>query len=223
MTDDIQEEEESTFVVYESVPVIKQSADEEQLSLLVHRFNNGDSYAFERLFEHVTPCIKQVISRFVYNYDDAQDLTQEVAINLYNALPGFRNDCKVLTFVYRVAFNVCINCKKRLTRTPQTFTEISSADNVEVVENKVSVNPHSTPEHDYMRKEKDTALHALISSLEPNFRAVLVMTDVCGMSQQEIADILRIPLNTVKTRQKRAREQMKKKILSNRELFGRVG
>ncbi len=148
---------------------------------------------------------------------------QEVAIQLLRALPRFRSECQVSTFIYRVTLNVCMNCKKRWAHTPLTFTDIAFADTDEPCDRTLSVPPYPTPEHAFIQREREEVLHALIYSLDPKFRAVLVLTDICGMSQQEIAQIMQTPLNTVKTRQKRARDAMRKKILARQELFDRVG
>lgn len=198
------------------------SADEQQLSMLVHRLQAGDRYALATLLDLVTPCISPIISRFVWNHADAQDIMQEVALQLYRALPNFRAECQVLTFVYRVTLNVCMNCKKRITRQPVTFTDLTSPDNTEQLDSRISSSSVSTPEHINATREREEALRLMIYKLDPKFRAVLIMTDICGMSQQEIAEILHAPLNTIKSRQKRAREAMKKQILAQRELFGRV-
>jgi len=213
----------SVSTALEAVSPTTKMADEDRLTVLVRRFQNGDGYAFEALRDFVTPMVTPVISRFVRNHADAQDTMQDVAIQLYRSLPRFRGECQVSTFIYRVTLNVCMNCKKRLARNPLTFTDLSSPDSDDSFDVLLPSDPHHTPERACVSREREGMLHALIFGLDPRLRAVLVLTDVCGMSQQEIADILRAPLNTVKTRQKRARDAMQKKILAHRELFGRIG
>ena len=209
--------------VFEAFPPDDKFVEEERLAALVRRFQHGERYAFEALHDQVTPLVTPIISRFVRNHADAQDVMQEVALQLCRSLPRFRGECRVATFIYRVTLNVCLNCKKRLARNPLTFTDLSSPDNDEAFDARIPAPPRHAPERANISREREEMLHTLILGLDPKFRTVLILTDVCGMSQQEIADILQTPLNTVKTRQKRAREAMRNKILSHRELFDRTG
>jgi RNA polymerase sigma-70 factor (ECF subfamily) len=194
--------------------------EEERLLALVHRFRAGEIYAFDALLEQLTPRMMPVISRFVADRDDADDALQEVSIQLYRALPRFRGECKISTFAYRISANVCMNLKQRNARYPRRFTDLSSAEDPDARAEKLFAGDlDATPERLLVIRAGQQMLREAVSSLNPKFREVFVLADLCEFSYEEIADITNAPVNTVRTRLKRAREAMRKKIFLHRELF----
>ncbi|HEY3378710.1 MAG TPA: sigma-70 family RNA polymerase sigma factor [Armatimonadota bacterium] len=202
------------------VLAVSRIAEEERLGLLVRRFHNGDTYAFDALLALISSRVMPMISRFVRDHDDAQDAFQEVAFQLYRSLPRFRGECKVSTFAYRITINVCLNVRKRLARKPSSCMDMSAPENESLLAAILPCGLDETPERRLLRKERQRMLHDAIQSLPPQFREAIVLADACGMKYEEIAEVSNSPVNTVRTRLKRAREAMRKKINNNRELFG---
>ena len=194
-------------------------ADDERLLALAERLRAGDRYAFDALLELLTPRLLSIISRFVRNRVDAQDTLQEVAIQLFRSLPRFRGECRLTTFIYRVTLNVSMNVKKRVERGPLTFSDLSDADNEFGA--TLSAAADARPEHRLLSGERQRLLHAAIFTLNPQFRAVFVLADICGMKYDEIAEIMRSPIGAVRSRLHRARAALREKILASRELFDR--
>ena len=206
-------------LVMEKKTVESKDIDDENLTLLFHRFKNGDQYAFKLIIDAVTPMIRPLISRLVWNFADAEDILQDVALQLYISLPRFRGDCKMTSFIYRVTINICMNSQKRLARNPLNFIDLPTSTGDESFNAFYPSQRHYTPEESCLRSEREALIHSFILRISPKYRVILVLSDINKMNQQEIADILHLPLGTVKSRQKRARDQMKQLILANRELF----
>jgi RNA polymerase sigma-70 factor (ECF subfamily) len=197
-------------------------SDERQLAGLLERFRRGDVAAFEALLPLVTPLINTLISRLIRNHADAQDAAQEIAIELYRALPRYRGDCAVSTYVYRVAFNICLRCRKRLDRNPLPFTDLTAADDdAPAVDFPAPVG--ADPAHAAVSHARLARLHAIILHLPPQFCQAFILRDVLGFSLEESAGILACPVDTVKTRLHRARKALQQQIRDERELFGGMG
>ena len=202
----------------EERPLAGRLADEERLVELARRFARGDQHAFTAFFTAITPRILPLISRFTCNRDDAEDTLQDVAIQLFSALPRFRGDSLMITFVYRVVVNVGLTWKKRHARLPVTFTDMTDPDQdspFEVLPGKA----YEQPERMLFVREQQDLLHEAIVHLPPQFRAVLVLADLCQLSYEEIAAIQCAPVGTVRSRLHRARGMLQEKILAKRELF----
>ncbi|OPZ86083.1 MAG: ECF RNA polymerase sigma-E factor [bacterium ADurb.Bin429] len=194
-------------------------ADDERLCDLARRYQAGEKAAFELLLSAVMPSITGMISRFFWNRADVEDVTQEVIVEMMKSLHRFRGESKLSTFIYRLAFNTCMKEKKKMLRLPRTFTELTAPDG-EPFEMTLPTRDGEQPARACISREQQCCLHTAMAGLSLPFRAALLLVDACGMSYEETAAIMHSPLNTVRTRVKRARDAMKKIILAHRELFG---
>lgn len=194
-------------------------SDEERLTRWARRVGEGDNLAFDALFAHVTPRMLPVISRFARDREDAQDMLQEVAIQLFRALPKFRGECLLTTFIYRITLNVCMNTRKRQTSRAIPFSDFAGEDDAAPFDDRLSGSAWEEPPARLINRERREALHAAIYSLAPQFRAVFVLAELEGLKYEEIAAIMRSPIGVVRSRLHRARQALRKKILAQRELF----
>jgi len=185
---------------------------------LIRRVQQGDGVAFDRLVELHAPRVYNLAYRMLGNAEDAQDVAQEAFLRIYDALPKFRGEASFTTWMYRIVTNVCHDELSRRRRRPPALTELEPEDG-EAAAPDEQLTTGETAEDSMLRRERTRALHEAIAALPPPFRAVLVLYDLQGFSYDEIAEMLRVNLGTVKSRLNRARNLLREKICHERELF----
>lgn len=184
---------------------------------LARRVQQGDDGAFDRLVELCAPRIYNLAYRLLSDPEDARDAAQDVFIRVYQALPAFKWDAAFSTWLYRIATNVCYDELKRRRRYPLAFSELSEpGEDDSTLDHAAS---SDTTEELLLRREQQRTLEEAIATLPEHFRLVLVLYDLQGLSYQEIAEILRQNLGTVKSRLNRARHLLREKLATQRELF----
>ena len=171
---------------------------------------------FRKLFEDFQPKIYRYLTRIV-GEDEADDLTQEVFVRVSKALMDFRGEAKLSTWIYRIATNVAID---RL-RSPSYRLNVRQGDleltvdrELEgVVERDVWTGERvPTVEQALVRKQMNECIRSFIEGLPEHYRLVLVLADLEGLRNKEIAEILDISLNTVKIRLHRARQKLRAEL-----------
>lgn len=170
--------------------------------------------SFDAVVELYGRRIFNVIYRLVGDYDDAEDLTQETFVNAYRAYDRFRGDSAVYTWLYRIAVNVCKNRFKQERRSSRLRME--SLDEPVMGEEgpmqrevpDESLNPLRAVES----RELQDVIHRAIQELPPEYRVPIVLRELQELSYAEIAEIMQIPVDTVKTRIFRARGLLRNKL-----------
>jgi len=167
---------------------------------IVNEAAKGDIKAFESIYREYFEFVANVVLRIVKHTDDAEDVAQEVFMTIYRNLKTFRGESALKTWIYRIAINTAINHAKKLSR---EFRQILEHGNDKAV-------AHSPPEdEDAIKNQENKKMIArLLDALNPDQRACIVLRNLEGLSYQEIAENLNIPINTVRSRIKRAREAM---------------
>src|SRR3989337_2110332 len=160
----------------------------------------GDIKAFESIYREYFEFVANVVLRIVKHTDDAEDVAQEVFMTIYKNLKTLRGESALKTWICRIAINTAINHAKKLSR---EFRQILEHGNDKAV-------AHSPPEdEDAIKNQENKKMIArLLDALNPDQRACIVLRNLEGLSYQEIAENLNIPINTVRSRIKRAREAM---------------
>lgn len=184
---------------------------------LIRRVQQGDDGAFDRLVELYTARVYNLAYRMLGNTEDAHDVAQDAFLRAYDALPRFRGDAQFSTWLYRIVVNVCHDELSRRKRRPSPLTELEPEHTETPTAEPAAPD---TTEDAVLRGERQRALHAAIAELPMPFRAVLVLYDLQGFSYEEMADILRVNIGTIKSRLNRARNLLREKIRPQRELFG---
>lgn len=158
---------------------------------LVERIQTGDQQAFERLLDAYETRVYRLALRFTGNETDAEDLTQEVFVGVYRGLARFRGDSALGTWIYRVAMNHCLEYrrKRRLDQIPLD-EELMLA----------SRDWHADPVQCADKQELSQRVEAAINSLSPLHRDVVVLHELQGLTYQEVAATLDVPVGTVKSR-----------------------
>ncbi len=166
----------------------------------------------ERFEEFITPYERSVYFtclRILSNREDAQDCAQEALLRAFKYFDSFNYQSKPSTWLYRIAYNCCMDFIKKRGNT----ISLDDLNNEEIEDDGPSL---------YLRieeSERKRLLKEAIKELPELFRPPIVLCDLQGLSYQEAADIMDIPLGTLKSRINRARNRLKKILLKNRELF----
>ncbi|MCG9968028.1 sigma-70 family RNA polymerase sigma factor [Pelotomaculum terephthalicicum JT] len=190
-----------------------QPADE----ILIERSKNGDMDAFEQLVHRYENKVYTVAYRFIGNHADASDLAQDTFLRLYHALPSFRGESSFMTWLYRITANVCRDEIRRRQKYHFVSLDNETENNGDHIMSRVSGRTPS-PEEVVEQKEFNGMIQECIDSLNKEHRLILIMREVQGFSYEEIADILKCSLGTVKSRLSRARQAFKEKFNDRREL-----
>ncbi len=173
---------------------------------------DGDPAAFEELVRRLSPAIYRLAFSMMGNEHDAKDAVQETFIKVFQALPHFRGESAVATWVTRIAANTC----KDMLRAQGRY-QLVSADDEELFFEIPDGTP--SPEEAAITKEQKEMVRLAVNSLPTEHKLVITLCDLQGFSYMEAAQILDCPLGTLKSRLYRARACLLKKFLQNRELF----
>ncbi|MFH0827066.1 MAG: RNA polymerase sigma factor [Candidatus Omnitrophota bacterium] len=167
---------------------------------VLERVCNGDMGAFEQIYKAFRSFVYNVALRITRNSADAEEVTQDVFMKIYRNLKRFEFRSSFRTWVYRIAMNTAINQYRRSRR------EEGGRVDYESVAGELA-SEHSTVE-DLIEKDNEDRLKVLLERLNPKQKACLVLRELQGFSYAEIAATLKIPVNTVRTRLKRARQAL---------------
>lgn len=173
----------------------------------VKRLKDGDAAEFERL---VRTCEKRVYNlalRYTNNEADAADISQEVFLRVYRALPDFKEESSVTTWVYRITINTAIDLTRKKTRRRENSLSGYGEDD-ETPERDI-IDESFSPEMQYEKTELREAIGTAIAGLSEEHRKIIIMRDVDGMSYSEIGEILSLGEGTVKSRLFRARDRLR--------------
>jgi len=183
---------------------------------LVSRVQKGDSRAFDLLVLKYQHKIFGLISRYVRDADEVQDVAQEAFIKAYKALPNFRGDSAFYTWLYRIAINTAKNyLVSRARRPPGSDVEIEDAEYFEAGGRLREI---ETPESALFGAELKEVVEGAISGLPEDLRTAVTLREFDGLSYEDIADIMDCPVGTVRSRIFRAREAID--VLVRKQMSG---
>ena len=180
-------------------------ADREIDQQLVERAQRGDKRAFDLLVAKYQRKLGRLLSRFIRDPAEVEDVAQEAFIKAYRALPSFRGDSAFYTWLYRIGINTAKNYLVALGRRAPTVTEFDS-DEAESFEDGEQLRDINTPESMLMSKEIGSTVNAAMEDLPEELRTAITLREIEGLSYEEIASIMNCPIGTVRSRIFRARE-----------------
>ena len=160
----------------------------------------------------------QLVSRYLNNAAEVEDVTQEAFIKAYRALPSFRGDSAFYTWLYRIAANAAKNYLVAMGRRPSSDMAL---DALEVFDVPGRLKDHESPDEVIMGEQLQALISRTIEELPVELRAALTLREFEGLSYEEIADVLECPIGTVRSRIFRAREAIDIKVA--RQLQGNEG
>ncbi|MGA7595348.1 MAG: RNA polymerase sigma factor RpoE [Gallionella sp.] len=172
---------------------------------LVERVQRGDKHAFDLLVTKYQRKLGRLISRFVRDPAEAEDVTQDAFIKAYRALPGFRGESAFYTWLYRIGINTAKNHLLANKRRAPTSTPFDAEDS-ESFEDAGLLREVNTPENELMSKQVVGVVQASLQQLPEDLRSALTLREIEGLSYEEIAIVMDCPIGTVRSRIFRARE-----------------
>jgi len=148
--------------------------------------------------------IMKVLSRYVRDPSEVQDLAQEAFIKAYRALPKFRGDSAFYTWLYRIAINTAKNFIVAQGRRPPN--DDIEATEAEQYEGESALKDYASPERETLRDEIRETVFKAIDALPEDLKTAITLRELEGMSYEEIAEAMDCPIGTVRSRIFRARE-----------------
>lgn len=185
---------------------------------LVERAQRGDKRAFDLLVVKYQRKLARLLSQFIHDAAEVEDVTQETFIKAYRSLSSFRGDSAFYTWLYRIGINAAKNflvAQKRRASTTTNEFDIEVAENFEEGSQLRELN---TPENELMSKQIAQTVHQALQALPEELRSAITLREIEGLSYEEIASIMDCPTGTVRSRIFRAREAIADKLQSVMEI-----
>lgn len=178
---------------------------------LVQRVQKGDKSAFDLLVRKYQHKVVKLVSRYLRNPTDAEDVAQETFIKAYRALPQFRGDSAFYTWLYRIAINTAKNALVSRDRNPVEFDldmqQVEASNSMQA-----RLADPETPENLLQTEEIRETVNRAIEALPEDLRTAIVLREVEGLSYEDIALAMDCPVGTVRSRIYRAREAVDRKL-----------
>ena len=170
---------------------------------------NGNVEDFSLLVGKYQLKITNLCLRYTKNYHDAEEVAQESFIRAYKSISKFRFDSKFYSWLHRIAVNCSLNYinSKEKTKEKETITE-----NTGLIDTRTS---DDNPDDYYDLDELSEKMNKVFESLSSQLRDIVIMSDIEGLSYEEISHKIGIPIGTVRSRLHRARDLMQKVIKEN--------
>lgn len=169
---------------------------------LIEQALKGHSEAFGQLVLRYQDRLFNTVFHVVGHAEDARDIVQEAFVQAFLKLDTFRHHSKFYTWLYRIAFNVAMTHRRR-SRPTVSIDRMKEAGNMEMPDNE------DTPAESLERKERCWRIRHAIAELAEEYRAVLVLREIDGCCYETIAEVLELPVGTVRSRLHRARMQLR--------------
>src|SRR5262245_29517573 len=172
---------------------------------LVERAQRGDKKAFELLVAKYQRKLARLLSRFIRDPAEVEDVAQDAFIKAYRALPQFRGDSAFYTWLYRIGVNTAKNYLVSQGRRPPSSTEKDNEE-AETFDDADALRDINTPESILLSKEIATTVNAAMAKLPEELRTAISLREIEGLSYDEISEVMNCPIGTVRSRIFRARE-----------------
>jgi RNA polymerase sigma-70 factor, ECF subfamily len=172
---------------------------------------------FEQIYKQFQPRIHRYLTRLT-GVKDAEDLTQDVFMKVNKALPAFRNEALLSTWIYKIATNAAIDKARSGSLKEETIREsgLEEADLAAIAgQNDYRRAASGSVEDQVVRSEMTECIRRYVAALPGNYRSVVILSELEGLKDSEIASVLELSLSTVKIRLHRAREKLKQVLAAN--------
>jgi RNA polymerase sigma-70 factor (ECF subfamily) len=170
----------------------------------------GDPASFGELVSRYQNRLYNTVFRLVSNAEDAADVVQEAFLHAYQSLHSFKGDALFFTWLYRIAVNSAITLKRKRR---SSMRLLAAADGTAV--EPADSSPTNQPSHFLEMAEEEKRVHAALQRLSTEHRVVLIMKDMEGQKYEEMAEILQVPIGTIRSRLHRARLELKEILESD--------
>lgn len=173
---------------------------------LVERVQQGDKSAFDLLVRKYQHRVIKLISRYVYDRSEVEDIAQESFIKAYRAIKNFRGDSAFYTWLYRISINTAKNFLTSQSRKPRSFD--IEGEGVENIEGNENLHEVDSPERKALAAEIGQTVNRVVAGLAEDLREAITLREIDGLSYEEIAKVMDCPIGTVRSRIFRAREAL---------------
>lgn len=186
-------------------------SDSNRDNLLIEQCLKGQQSSFSELIDKYKNLVFDLAYRMTYNLQDAEDISQEVFIRVYKSLYNFNPNYKFSTWLYQMTLNIC---RDRFRKGKIPSVSLDAPLNKDDQKDFSSIIPdnQNNPEDIIMGVEQTNFINALIASLSPKYREIIILRHLRDLSYEEMSKILNISLGSVKSRIFRARELLKNKL-----------
>lgn len=185
--------------------------------ILIRKSKKGDIDAFEELIRNYQKKSYNISLKMLKNPEDAMDVSQEALIKVYKSIKNFENKSSFSTWMYRIVVNTCLDFikknKKNLLYLDKPIETEEGNIKMEVIDD------YNTPENILEKKLTKKLVRDSINMLKDEYKSIIILRDMEGFSYEEISKILDIPIGTVKSRIKRARDNLKIIIINSEQYF----
>ncbi len=172
---------------------------------IIERVLSGETDAFEALVLEYQTVVYNLALRMTANPADAEDCAQEAFVKAYRSLASFRGDASFSSWLYRLTTNTCLD----LLRSRKRRGEVSLTDDSDETDAELDIPDETdTPETAAVRKETRETVRGALAKLPPDFRGVLLLRELGGLSYEEIGQQMNLEAGTVKSRIFRARKKL---------------
>ena len=186
-------------------------------SELIQQIINGNSDAFRAIVEKYQDSIFRTCMGFVHNKEDAEDLTQEVLVNVYQSLKNFKGQSTLSTWIYRIATNASLNFVRNKSKR-NIFQRIESILGFEKSkEIPQMASPNDNPEQLLIKKESNDRLFIILNSLPEKQRIAFTLSKYDDLSQHDISLVMDITEGAVESLLQRAKVNLQKKVTTFKE------
>ena len=184
--------------------------DNESDLALVERVQKGEKRAFDLLVRKYQHKVIGVISRYVSDWSECQDVAQDAFMRAYRAIAAFRGDSQFYTWMYKIATKTAKTHLVAQGRRPPAG-DIAIDDAVQL-DGGMRLKDRATPEHELMRQEIEQTVFATVEALPDDLKTAITLREVDGLSYEEIAEKMNCPIGTVRSRIFRARDAIDEKL-----------
>ena len=181
----------SVTAVAARLPVGVQHSQTQDEQKLVQRILAGDRQAFGDLLDTYETRVYRLALRFTGTVSDAEDVTQEIFLGVYKSITNFRGNAALGTWIYRIAMNHCLEFRRKRKLDSIPYDEELTLASHDWREN---------PEQSASKSELSAHVKAALNCLSPLHRDVIVLHELQGLTYQEVASALNVPVGTVKSR-----------------------
>jgi RNA polymerase sigma-70 factor (ECF subfamily) len=186
--------------------------------LLVTRMRNGDGAAVAELTERYGPRIHQLAMRYVKNWEDAEEVAQDVLLKVSRKIDAFRGDSALSSWIYRITFNTAMSRLRRLRHVRAADTPVGSAESFvgeDAASRPTTLEPadwSSLADDAVMRAEMRSRLVEALRTLPAVYRIPVLLRDINGLSTEEASAVLRVKPQTLKSRLHRGRLLLRERL-----------
>lgn len=190
----------------------KPRVSEEIIQKLVSMARDGNERAFEQLVSIYEKSVFNMAMYITHDREDALDVSQEVFVKLWQTIQNYRGEASLLTYLMTLTKNAAYDLERKKARHRTTSLTLENEDGETVELDLPDRSDEANPEQNYLRKEKIETVRRAINALDRDWREIIIMRDINGMSYAEISGATGLTEGTVKSRLNRARQALKKTL-----------